>query len=93
MKQTMNPQEVMALLGVSNDTLRAWRRPQRLPLGADDPHYLPATPDPTNKNVVWYDTQTVLAFVQRHERYREHVLAAFAPDHLRQAFTPQSQPA
>lgn len=75
----LNPKQVQDLLGVSNHSLKYWRDLSRLPGGVDNPLHLPATPDPENRNLVWYDLDAVMAFVERNDRYRDHVLAKFAP--------------
>lgn len=84
----LNPQQVQELLGVSNDTLRCWRRPQRLAKGKADPLYLPAEADPTNPNVVWYQWDVIKQFLLRNEKYRERLYASYVPEEVRHQLFP-----
>lgn len=80
----LNPQQVRDLLGVSNHSLRYWRDASRLPRGKDNPRYLPAVHRPGDgKNTVFYDLDTVMEFVARNPRYRDHILAKLAPQEAR----------
>ena len=89
MKSRLNPREVRDLLGVTNYALKYFRDPARLPNGIKNPLYLPAIPDPNNKNVIWYELETVREFIQRNEKYRERVYASFVPPDVMTYFFPK----
>ena len=84
----LNPEKVRNILGVTNHSLKYWRR-----LPPSHPLHLPAIPDDTNPNLVWYDEAEVHAFIARNERYRNRALAAAAPDEDKEAFAPPPPPA
>lgn len=91
MKPKLNPEEVAELLGVDNNTLKLWRSPQRLKGGKDNPLYLPVTAAPANKNVVWYSSTDLMAFLKRNPKYAERVISTLAPQPLRDTFLPLSR--
>jgi hypothetical protein len=85
----MNPKQVADFLGVSNHSLRYYRDPSRLPDGVDNPLYLPATPDESNRNLLWYDVEDVHAFVVRNEKFRDRIIASQASPEVYAEFAPQ----
>ena len=84
MSNLMAQEDLAELLGVEVRTLRQWRQTDFMEL----PKYLPCVTKAKKTEKSFYDPETILKWLEKNPEYQDRVLAALAPERLRQALLP-----